>query len=122
PRPDRLGEVFADLLLIDVEGGDEFDVADVVATQIDVHQAGDFLARVGVLVVVDALDEGVGAVADPDDRDADFRLAAVLVALTHKFLGSSWIALSGKGHPAASVVTGSPRRPRHRRPSRHPSW
>ena len=70
-RPDRLGEVLADLLGVDVEGGDELDVADVVAAEVDVHQAGHFLGGVGVLVVLDALDEGVGAVADADDRDPD---------------------------------------------------
>ena len=74
-RPDRLGEVLADLLGVDVEGGDELDVADVVAAEVDVHQAGDLLGRVGVLVVLDALDEGVGAVADADDRDADLVVA-----------------------------------------------
>ena len=125
PRPDRLGEVFADLLLVDVEGGDEFDVADVVAAEFDVHQAGDFLGRVGVLVVLDALDEGVGAVADPDDRDADLSSSPPLpvcsVALTHKFCGSSWIALSGKGHPAPLLVTGPPRRRSSRSDARlHP--
>ena len=89
-RPDRLGEVLADLLGVDVEGGDELDVADVVAAEVDVHQARNFLGGVGVLVVLDALDEGVGAVADADDRDADLlvraggAVAAVCsVALTH---------------------------------------
>jgi len=49
----------------------------VVAAKIDVHQAGDLIVRVGVLVVLDALDEGVGAVADSDDRYADLVVAAV---------------------------------------------
>ena len=80
-RPDRLGEVLADLLGVDVEGGDELDVADVVAAEVDVHQARDLLGGVGVLVVLDALDEGVGAVADADDRDADLAVVdAVAVA------------------------------------------
>ena len=91
-RPDRLGEVFADLLGVDVEGGDELDVADVVAAEVDVHQARHFVGRVGVLVVLDALDEAVGAVADADDRDADLlvraadavRVAVCSVALTHE--------------------------------------
>jgi hypothetical protein len=102
-RPDRLREVFADLLLIDVEGGDELDVADVVAAQFDVHQAGNFVGRIGVFVVLDALDEGVGAVADADDRDADLliraadavRAAVCSVALTHEIgspPGSRWMA------------------------------
>src|SRR6185295_13237938 len=74
--PDRLGEVLADLLGVDVEGGHELDVADVVAAEVDVHQAGHFVGGIGVLVVLDALDEGVGAVADPDDRDADLVVRA----------------------------------------------
>ena len=40
------------------------DPGPVVAAEVDVHQAGDFVAGIGVLVVVDALDEGVGAVAE----------------------------------------------------------
>ena len=73
---DRLGEVLADLVLVDVEGRDEVDVADVVAAQIDVHQARDEVVGVRVLVVVAALDEAAGAVPDPDDGDPDLAVAA----------------------------------------------
>ena len=38
-RVDRLGQVLADLVLVDVEGRDELDVADVIAAEVDVHQA-----------------------------------------------------------------------------------
>ena len=38
-REDRLGEVLADLVGVDVEGGAELDVAHVVAAEVDVHQA-----------------------------------------------------------------------------------
>jgi hypothetical protein len=31
------GEVFADLVLIYIEGGNEFDIADVIAAQIYMH-------------------------------------------------------------------------------------
>jgi hypothetical protein len=48
----------------------------VVAAEIDVHQARHFVGRIGVLVVLDALDEAVGAVADADDRDPDLVLRA----------------------------------------------
>ena len=68
---DRLGQVEADLLGVHVERGDELDVADVVVAELDVHEAGDEAGRVGVGVVVDALDERGGAVADSDDGDAD---------------------------------------------------
>ncbi len=69
--PDRLAEVLADLRGVDVERGAELDVTDVVAAEIDVHQAGNVLRGVGVAVVLDALDKGRSAVADADDRDAD---------------------------------------------------
>ena len=36
---DRLGEVLPDLVRVDVEGGHELDVADVVAAELDVHEA-----------------------------------------------------------------------------------
>ncbi len=55
---------------VDVERGGELDVADVVAAEVDVHEAGHALVGVGVAVVVDALHERGGAVADADDRDA----------------------------------------------------
>ena len=77
PGPDRLGEVLADLVRVDVERGGELDVADVVAAEVDVHEARDALGGVGVLVVLDALHEGGRAVADADDGDADL---VVLVA------------------------------------------
>jgi hypothetical protein len=69
--PDRLAEVLADLRGVDVERGRELDVADVVAAEVDVHEARDLLRRIRVGVVVHALDERVGAVADADDGDAD---------------------------------------------------
>ena len=68
---DRLGQVEADLLGVDVERGDELDVVDVVVTELDVHQPGDVAGRVGVLVVLDALDQRAGAVADADDGYAN---------------------------------------------------
>ena len=81
PREDRVGEVLADLLLVDVNRGDKLDVLDVVATKVDVHQAGDDLVGRGVLVVLNALDEGRGAVADADDGDADFAVRAARAIL-----------------------------------------
>jgi hypothetical protein len=61
----------ADFACVDVEGGDEFDVADVVAAQVDVHEAGDeFICR-RIAIFVDALNERGRAVADADDGDAN---------------------------------------------------
>jgi hypothetical protein len=72
---DRLGQVLADLVAVDVEGRHELDVADVVAAQVDVHEAGmkSVVLRVGVVVA--ALDQAAGAVADADDGDADLAVA-----------------------------------------------
>ena len=42
---DRLGHVAADLAGVDVEGGGDLDVADVIAAELDVHQPGDRLVR-----------------------------------------------------------------------------
>ncbi len=67
---DGLGQVFADLVLVDVDGGHELDVLDVVAAQDGVHEAGHEVGLLGVLVELDALHERRGAVADTDDRDA----------------------------------------------------
>ena len=64
---DRLGEVLADLLVVDVEGGDELHVGDVVVAEGDVHEPRDGAAGVGVLVVLDTLDQGGGAVAHSHD-------------------------------------------------------
>jgi hypothetical protein len=77
--PDRVCEVDADLALDDVERGDELDVRDVVPAEVDVHEPGNRILRRRVLVVLDALEEGVGAVPDADDRDADLVLRALAV-------------------------------------------
>ena len=52
---------------VDIERRDESDVADVVAAEVDVHQAGDPGRRIRVAVVLDALHERRGTVADADD-------------------------------------------------------
>src|SRR5215207_6248891 len=84
--PDRLAGVETDLLGVDVERRHELDVADVVAAEHHVHEARHLVRRVGVLVVLKPLDEGVGAVADAGDRQAD--------------LAHGWV-------PPVAVTTGS---------------
>ena len=64
-------EVRADLLGVHVERGDELDVAHVVVAELHVHEPGHAALRVGVPVVLHALDERRGAVADADDGYAD---------------------------------------------------
>src|SRR6185369_6717018 len=66
---DRLGQVTADLLGVDVEGRDELDVGDVVVPELDVHEPGHLVRGVGAAVVLDPLDERRGAVPHADDGD-----------------------------------------------------
>jgi hypothetical protein len=69
---DGLAEVFADFVFVDFEGCYEVDVADVVAAEVYVHQAGHGGVFGGVFVVLGSLDECAGAVADADECYADF--------------------------------------------------
>ena len=78
---DRLRQVLADLVLVDVEGGHELDVADVVAAEVDVHEAGDEVAVLGIGVVEAALHEAARAVADAHDGDADLAVARTVAVL-----------------------------------------
>ena len=71
-RKDRLGHVAADLAPRDVKCAGYLDVADMIAAELDVHQAGDGLVALGVAIVADTLDERGGAVADTDDADPNF--------------------------------------------------
>jgi hypothetical protein len=87
---DRLAEVLAHLLGVDVKGGGELDVADVVAAQIDMHESRDGLLGVSVAVVVHPLNKGAGAVADADDRHPDLvRLVARAAVVVAVALGSA---------------------------------
>src|SRR6185436_1129690 len=70
PRDDRLGDVLADLVHVDVDRRRDLDVADVVPAQVHVHEPGDPVRGLGVAVVVEALHERRGAVPHADDRDS----------------------------------------------------
>ena len=71
-RQDCLGEIAAYLALGDVERGDAFDVADVIAAEIEMHQAWDRVVAGGAAVKLDPLDQRRRAVSDADDRHPDF--------------------------------------------------
>ncbi len=75
-REDRLGQVEADLLGVDVERGDELHVAHVVLAELDVHQAGNGDVLVGVLVVLHALHKRGRAVAHADNGDPDVSVSS----------------------------------------------
>src|SRR5205814_7397210 len=83
---DRLSQIPADLLGVHVERGDELYVGDVVLAEGDVHETGDAFVRIGTAVVLHALDQGRGAVADADNGHAD-GAHRVCLLLHH---GRSW--------------------------------
>jgi len=67
---DRLAQIQPDLARIDVERGDEFDVADLVSTDVFMDQP---VGGVAGGIVILALHQAARAVADPDDGDLDPR-------------------------------------------------
>ena len=69
---DGFAQVFAHFFRIDVKGCGKFNVADVIAAQVGVHQSGDEIIFRSVFVVFDALYEGGCTVACADDGDSDF--------------------------------------------------
>ena len=69
---DGIGKILADLVLIDIEGGGEVDITDMVTAQVDVHEPWDEIHFPGLLVELDALHQGGAAVADADDSHIDF--------------------------------------------------
>jgi len=68
--------VDADLALDDVERGDDFNVTDVVPAEVDMHEAGDELFRLRVLVVGQPCMNEFAQLPTPMDRDADLVLLA----------------------------------------------
>ena len=111
---DRLGEVTTDLLAVDVERRDELHVTDVVAAEVDVHEAGDARLGVGVLVELDALDERRGAVADADDGDSNGTHRGGLLQLLNSALRrtmrcwtAAWYGPAGLRRPSRSVAMSS---------------
>ena len=103
PGEDRLRQVFADLVGVDVKGGRELDVADVVAAQIDVHEAGDLGVGVGVAVVLHALHERARAVADADDGDPDLVVLMARAAVRGTVV-AHWEVPSSKRYAGAAEL------------------
>ncbi len=65
----RLDEFLTYLERVHVKRGHDLDVRDVVVAKLDVHEAGNGFPRLGVLVVLDALNEGRRAVSNADDGE-----------------------------------------------------
>ena len=63
-RNDCLCQILADLIFINIEGGDEVDITYVIAAEIDVHQSGDEFNILCFLIEMNALHQRRTAVAD----------------------------------------------------------
>ena len=71
PAKIALPEVEPHLGRVHVERSHELARRHVVPAEDHVHEAGDSVGRIGVAVVLDALDQGAGAVAHAGDGDPD---------------------------------------------------
>ncbi|MBA7582593.1 hypothetical protein ES708_24525 [subsurface metagenome] len=60
-----LGYILANLVLINIKGSHEIDITDMIPAEINVHQPGNKFVIFGFLIVVNALNQGGGAVAHP---------------------------------------------------------
>ena len=68
---DGLRQIAAHLRGVDVKSRDEFEVANVVATEFDVHESRHVVARGRVTVERHALNQRAGAVADSRNSHTD---------------------------------------------------
>ena len=81
------GQVLAHLGIDDIEGGGELNITDVITAQVDVHQAGDAVAVLGILIKMNPLDERGGTVTHPDDGYAHFFIFGHGLTPVRKFDG-----------------------------------
>ena len=58
-------------MIVHIKGSRKLDVVYVVESEADVSYPRNLRGLLGIPVILDALDEGGGAVADSCDRDAD---------------------------------------------------
>ena len=51
----RLSQIFAHLILIDIKGGHEVDITDMITSQVNMHQARYELIRIRFFIVINTL-------------------------------------------------------------------
>ena len=71
-RKDGFADIEPDLAAVDVEGGDDLDVARPVGTDLLVHEPHGGAIDGGAAVEVNSLDERAGTIAHSDDGDTNF--------------------------------------------------
>ena len=69
-RVDGISEILAHLVRVDVDGGHELYITDVVTAQVHMHKAGHLLAGLGFPVIGHALYERRGAISHADDGNS----------------------------------------------------
>ncbi len=68
----RLTEVFTHFIFIDIKGRHEFDIADRVSSQVDVHDSWNIVCFFGIFVIFNALDQSRRTVSDTNYSDSNF--------------------------------------------------
>ena len=71
-RKDGFADVEPDFATVDVESGDDFDIAGAVGTNLFVHEADGGAIDRRAAVKIDSLNERAGTIAHPNDGDSDF--------------------------------------------------
>ena len=72
---DGFTDIFTYFILINIKGGRELDIVDVVPTKVDVHQARDKILWLCLTIVVDTLYQRTGTVASSNECNAHFLCA-----------------------------------------------
>ncbi len=68
---DSLGQIFIDLIGIDIEGGAELNIAHMITAEVHVHEPWNEFFLVGIPVIFDPLNQRRSAIADADESDAN---------------------------------------------------
>ena len=70
-RKDGLADVESDFAAIDIERGDDFDVARPIGADLAMHKADGAAVDPRAPIEIDTLDKGTGAITDTDNGDSN---------------------------------------------------
>src|SRR5258708_7404156 len=73
-RIDRFTNIFAHLILVDIKGRAELDIANMISPQVHMHQTWDEIIRLRFTIVMHPLYQRTGAVANAYNCNTHFLL------------------------------------------------